>query len=389
MEAEPDSAQPAAPTKDPEPEGRAGSSIDQIPDELPGLGADRSEIEEPVARRQRRAELADELARRPARSAMLGRLGWLVRWISSFLFAHVLLERRSLEHLRDVSKSAPIVYVMRSRSLLDYLYFNWAFLEHDLPLARFANGLSTAWLRGPLRWLGSLFGRHSGEHEEAFEALVERGEATFLFLERPRKTPEAQLEFSQPYLFRLIRAQRRLGQDEPILVVPLLLLWARRPDPQHVSFLDDVFGTPSAPGFFRKAWGVLQTLWQSFFNLGQPLVQVSPTIDLRALLREYPGAGSADASELTRERLLEVLTRERQVILGPTGLPPEQTFQASLVDHPEIRARVTEIAEDEGADEMKVRERVRTLLRRDRRAPEHARAQDLLAGAGPGLLSHL
>lgn len=332
-----------------------------IPDELPGLGEEISEVEESRARLARQDELASSLERKPARSAMIHSFGPLIRWLSSLLFAHVLFEKRSVDALRDASQRGRVVYVMQSRSLLDYMYFNWAFMEHELPLARFANDLDTTWFRGVFAWIGARLRRPRAAEEEKFEALVAAGAPTFVSLERPRRDDEQNLTFSQKYIFRLVRAQRRLGDDEPILLVPMLLLWERRPDPRHISFLDDVFGTVRAPGFFRKAFGYFQTLWQSFFNLGQPMVRVSGAIDLRELLREYPSAGSAEASEIVRERLLESLRLERQVMLGPTGKPPAQLYR-ELSQRPEIVAAVTRVAAEEGVAEERVRRRVRKFF---------------------------
>jgi glycerol-3-phosphate O-acyltransferase len=329
-----------------------------LPDLVPGLGEEISEVSESLAKRTEREELAAALVKNPARSAMLTSFGLWMRAIIAFLFAHVLFEKRNLDNLRDMAKRGRMVYVMRSRSLLDYMYFNWALLEHDLPLSMFANDISMMWARGIWRGIAAWFKRPSNAPDEAkFEALLAHDKATFIFLERPRNRPEDNLEYSQKYLFRLVRQQRG-ALDKPIFVVPMLLLWERRPDPRHVSFLDDIFGTVQTPGFFRKVWGYGQTLWQSFFNLGQPMVQVSTAIDVRELLREYPNAGSADASDILRERLLESLQRERQIILGPQGKTPDEIYR-EIAARDEIKATIKEISRRDGQDEKKLRARVR------------------------------
>ena len=46
---------------------------------------------------------------------------------------------------------------MRSRSLLDYLAFNQLFVRHELPLARFANGVNLSAFRGFREWIVNLF----------------------------------------------------------------------------------------------------------------------------------------------------------------------------------------------------------------------------------------
>lgn len=342
----------------------ADESADQddslLPDQLPDIEQESTGLAEETDTDEDLPEVMEAMRGHTLGSAMLRKVGFLLRFLSSFLFSHVLFEKRCRDNIRDAAERGPVVYVMQSRSLLDYLYFNEAFLEHDLPLADYANGITTAWLRGPLVWLKSLFGGPPGDRpERAVQALVMDDRPVFLFLEKPKNDPEENLEFSQKYLTRLLRAQREL--EEPIYVLPLLLIWEKRPDPKRAGFVEDIFGTAQSPGYFRKFIGFFQTFWQSFLKLGQPTVQVSSGISLERFLNEYPEAGTSDASELLRSRLEEDFRRERHAILGPTGEPLEQ-FYREVIQRPELSDKIGEVANDEDIPEGKVRERVRDQL---------------------------
>lgn len=307
-----------------------------------------------------RDQLAEQLRQRPTSSAMLERFGRLLRFVSSLLFAHVVFDKRSTAALREVAERGTLVYVMQTRSLLDYLYFNYILLQRELPLAAYANGIRTSWLRGPTAWLKRLFRRGPSAPSEAqAEALVCGGDAIFLFLEKPRTEPQVNVAFSQRYLTRLVSAQRTL--DRPIFVVPMLLVWEKRPDPRRASLLDDLFGTAQRPGFFRKLVSFFQTVWQSFLRLGRPMVQVSTTLNLRDFLDEYPNAGSADASELLREKVSEHLDRERHVVLGPAGEASGSLYR-DMMQRPAITDAVKELAASEDVDEEVIRQRVRDQL---------------------------
>jgi glycerol-3-phosphate O-acyltransferase len=326
------------------------------PSDLPMLADETGEVEALEGDEEAYEALAEQFEARPHRSSMLERLGWVLRWLSRFLFAHVLFETRCIDNVRDAAERGRVVYVMRSRSLFDYLYFNVAFLEHDLPRAAFANGLTTSWLRGPWAWIKRLFSSApTDDDSEAFQALVHRGESTFLFLEKPRHDREENLEFSQKYLTRLVRAQR--ASDEPIYVLPLLLIWEKRPDPKRAGFLEEIFGTAQSPGFTRKVVGFFQTVWQSFLKFGQPMVQVSSGLHLGDFLREYPNAGLSDASELLRDRLMDHLRQERHAILGPTEEPREQLHR-ELLQRPDVTRELARLADEEDEDEATLRERV-------------------------------
>src|SRR5699024_5832837 len=158
--------------------------------------------------------------------------------------------------------------------------------KHDLPLASWANDIDIRPWRGAFKRASKLFKRRHTPPERELEALIQHGQSAFLFLERPRQNEEEALAYSQSFLYRLIRLQKR--QEKPIFVVPLLLVWDKRPEPWRASFLDDIFGTVQSPGFSRKGLHYIQTFWQSLLRLGQPMVQVSSAINLHDFLREYP-----------------------------------------------------------------------------------------------------
>ena len=327
-----------------------------MPQEPLELGALASEVEADTAAHQ---ALMQRLVTQPSPSAMLTTLGPVMRWLASFLFTHVAFEQRSVEALRQASHQGPLVYVMQSRSKLDYLYFNWALLKHELPLARFAPDLAWVGWPGALARLRQRFSRAqpgATPGPQQLEAWVLHAQAAFLFLERPGRSAEENQEDSQRYLYQLVRAQRRHAR--PIQVAPLSLLWERRPDPEHASLLGELFGTPLRPGFWRKLLGVVQTTWQSFFKVGQPLAQVSTILSLPELLAQYPNAGSADASELLRQRLLDLMAQERHVALGPVGQPVEQVYQR-ILHRPELTRAIGQLALKERVSEEVIKRRVR------------------------------
>ncbi|MFB6375718.1 MAG: 1-acyl-sn-glycerol-3-phosphate acyltransferase, partial [Bradymonadaceae bacterium] len=331
-----------------------------LPSDVPMIEEESAGLAEETDTDENLPELVEQLRGRTLGSAMLETLGFVLRFLSWILFSHVLFEKRCLDNIRDAAGNGRIVYVMQSRSLLDYLYFNDAFVEHDLPLAEFANGISTSWLRGPVGWVKGLFqGSPADRPEQTVQALVTDDRPVFLFLEESNNSQEENLEFSQKYLTRLVRAQKEI--DEPIYVLPLLLIWEKRPDPQRAGILAEIFGTAQSPGYFRKFIGFFQTVWQSFLKLGQPTVQFSSGVELTHFLNEYPNAGTSDVSELLRDRLVEDITRERHAILGPTGEPLEQ-FYREMIQRPELAEKTSEIADEEGVPESEVRDRIRDQL---------------------------
>ena len=96
-----------------------------------------------------------------------------------------------LPKLQQAAQATP-VYVLRSSSLLNLLYFNWIFSKLKLPLARAATGLGYRIFAPFARWYlgGPQVKSGKGEVENVVEA-VKNGEAAMVFLRAPRTLPSA------------------------------------------------------------------------------------------------------------------------------------------------------------------------------------------------------
>src|SRR5262245_55576938 len=73
-------------------------------------------------------------------SEMLARPSRLVSWFYRTFFRHVKVDPRYAQLVKELSERGTVVYVMRSRNLINYLFFNALCLSLGLPLARFNNG---------------------------------------------------------------------------------------------------------------------------------------------------------------------------------------------------------------------------------------------------------
>ena len=109
-------------------------------DEILGVGRGGEVVR--VEAQESLSELGERLRRAPPRTAMIAGLGRLSVWLASFLFARVQFEEGSKRALREANEKGPLVYVMKVESRLDYAYFNWALVRHQLPLTAF----SSAWI---------------------------------------------------------------------------------------------------------------------------------------------------------------------------------------------------------------------------------------------------
>ena len=76
-------------------------------------------------------------------TSVTSRLGWVLRALGRLFFCKVKFDDANAEIVRRATRRGTVVYLMRDRSYIDYLYFNWAYLTRHLPAAVFIGGLGS------------------------------------------------------------------------------------------------------------------------------------------------------------------------------------------------------------------------------------------------------
>ena len=290
---------------------------------------------------------------------MVPRPGRITRFFLARLLHSVDFASRLIDSLRDAEERGSIVYVMRTRSLIDYAYFNLAFLQHGLKLVRFANGVRTWMLRGVFRAFGALARGRRGlpSDLDCLAATVHGDMPAMLFLRQPRGREVEQIGYSLPHLERLVQLQRRL--DRPIYIVPTLLIWDKRPERAQPTLLDDVFGTRQSPTFIKKLTYVIQNFWQSFLHLGRPTVQLSSSIDLQHFIAGRPELGDLKIAQELRANLNDALKREERVVVGP-WVKRANEIRREILNDPRVRNRLAEHQID--INDIRVQKQARKII---------------------------
>ena len=281
-----------------------------------------------------RAPLGEIETYRGFRSAMLSRPRALFAWLGRRLFDHVNLDPAVTERVRALPEEGQVVYVMRTRSLLDYLFFNHLFLKVGLPLARFANGVDLSFFRGLGEFFGNLWRR--GEQPAALDQLestITRGQSALLFMKVRALTAE---RVSAPgFIERLVTLQRQL--DRPLLLLPQVISWPRKPPSGRRTWFDAAFGDVEAAGRFRKlAHFVLYRRVAS--------VQVGEPIDLQQTIAEHSAWSDARIARKVRRVLFIHLAREAMAVSGPR-VKPSAMIRREIVERAKFQRQLREEAE--------------------------------------------
>lgn len=336
-----------APTSKPAPENGAASLRAQTPSRLLAATAPPN-VEDNVTD----ADLRH-------RSRMTPRFGLMMALLARAFFKPVKFPTRINNALTDCAREGVPVYVMRTASLLDYLYFNYAFRRAGLPLAEFANGLDTTFFQPWRTALRLFFRRYFGKTEGPADSvivqgLVRRRRSVLLFLRRgfsfaqlvaPRR--------QQPHLRDLIAAQRHT--DFPVFVVPQMLVWERKLDRGRSNILETFFGDPQAPGVLRKALSFAVNHRRAFVRLGE-------RINVREFLDEHD-VGMDDSLLAERLRLLiEQRFKSEDRVMRGVPVPPPAVVAKAILDDANFDAKLQEIADDEKRSIDDVREEARANL---------------------------
>jgi glycerol-3-phosphate O-acyltransferase len=167
------------------------------------------------------------------------------------------------------------------------------------------------------------------------------------------RTPPDPVEF-------LIRLQQTV--DVPVLIVPQLMLFSKKPRRAHPTLIDMLFGPEDEPGRLRA-------LAALFKKRGQAFVEISEPIQLREFLNrpDILPHGADYQAGILRGEILERFQRHRQSITGPVLKPRAELkesilggdrLQQFLQSHAaaqgitlgEARSKAAEIIDEIGAD---------------------------------------
>ena len=288
-------------------------------------------------------------------SAMVQRFGRLQGYVAKRLTEHVHLDQRALDNLRARGEQGTVVYVLRHRSLLDYLLLNWIMLRENLPLARFANGVSSRWFvplgemfrrlfRRLQRPLSDGLGRGLAERREIAE-LVEAGEPVLVFLRarHPRLlwNSRSRLAAARPGRELLQEIVARAGDHgRPVYLVPICFSRGRRFRRQGSRLSALAYSVHDAPSDLKK-------LLTYRLNREDLLLAIGRTIDLDKFLSANRALGVGRAARRLTNSLQRELAQEERAVWGPL-LQSRHVMAERVFEGREAAMRIEEIARERG-----------------------------------------
>lgn len=294
---------------------------------------------------------------------MTERFGWLQRYVARRLTDQVHIDAHGVARLKRLAERGTIVYVLRNRSLLDYCLINWLMIREGLPLASFANGVTSWWFL-PLREILSrlvqaldvrrlLHGWRAPRELETRAAgeAIERGEPILLFLRArsPRllSNRRSRLAAARPgaeFLQEIVRRARNL--DRPVYLAPVSFFRGRTFRRQEGRLSTFAYSVHDAPSDLKK-------LLTYRFNREDLLFNVGRVIDVPSFISSHRSLGEARMARRLNNSLQRELAQEERAVWGPL-LVPRQVIAERVFEGPEVASQLAEIARRRGVPERRV-----------------------------------
>ncbi len=276
--------------------------------------------------------------------------GFMLRPFFKKFFLPIRFSSIQEKQLQETARSGHIVFVMESSSILHYLFLNFWCSRLRLPLAAYGNGIPSFFLFQSIEKIFHLFRKkllslRSKEREgisESFSLFCERrlreGRSMVLFLHRYRRFRKKSYNEAKEFLDVLAGCQDRCQQ--PLFLVPVSIIWGKRPDKVKKSIFDILLGDNDARGLIRQSLVLFRCYRHSVVSMG-------PVIDLKA----FRQANDHLERELFLKKIRWSLHRElalaKKQVTGPS-IKPRRHMLESVLSSRSLRELAREISRAEG-----------------------------------------
>ncbi len=286
----------------------------------------------------------------------------------SKFFDSIQVDEAWIHSVRRRASEGTVVYVLRNLNLVDFLALDHLTKRFSLPQVRFANDLGL-WIANPIGkgWLRNLLPGRPAPADE-LRAAIENGGSAALFLKRPPGVLDLAagasggrgLKEGDDLIRTLIDLQRE-NPSRPILLVPQVFVWTKRPDTRGTNAIDFVLGPREWPS-------PLRTAGQLFLNYRNVELKTGEPLDLRNYLETAtPGSDETHVRRIVYA-MLRRLERERRSVTGPAGKPLDRVRE-ELIRSPKLQATIKHLAEN-GEDRIVLNERVLSMLKKLQASPD-------------------
>jgi glycerol-3-phosphate O-acyltransferase len=294
----------------------------------------------------------------------LRRFGWVPDLLCRKLFSQVRVDLEAIERIRGLAARGSIVYVMRYRSLVDYMLIAFILMREGLPLPEFVSDVPTLLLR-PLReivatlWQRLRRARLPGKELRSFadrdrcQRAVSQGRPVLIFMRsrapgmrllETRRAALRRVRSGTDYLREIVHTAS--SNQHAVYLVPLAVLRGRgfRRRESRLAML--VYSVQEAPGEAKR---LLSLVW----NARDTSITVGNEVPLREFAARYRDEGEERIVRRLARALQIFLHREERVVWGPTLLP-KRTVRRLVVQGDDLAQLIRRLANERNQPEWRL-----------------------------------
>ena len=292
----------------------------------------------------------------PAGPTLSRPFGILLEWLCRWAFASIRIAPDAVDRIRSLAARGSVVYIMRQRSLVDYVLVTYVLRREGLPSPRFVNDIAPGWWR-PLRVVATGVSRRwrrgqmasrelrAFEEREQCQRLVSAGHPVLIFMRgrRPRISLLARhrrsltdVRIGRDYLREIVH--RLWASEQEVSVVPIAVLRGRGMRRKESRLATLVYSVQEMPGELRR---LISLLW----NLRETSINAGGEVPLQEFTRQYQREGEERILRRLTRALQIFLYREERQVWGPLLLPKRQVRQRVLQSN-EMRGVIQRLASE-------------------------------------------
>jgi len=222
--------------------------------------------------------------------------------------------------LADLEQQGVLVYAIKHRSQLDFLFLNSRLAQAGLRPPRTVFDMRLLlWLPvwDSLRLLASYLRHYLKEHHlpdpyktGLYRDKLRQREPLVLFLVG-KVGYYRRFAFQREDPLRLLIAEQR-QLDFPIIVVPSVVFHGKAPERREKNLIDIFFGDKERPGRLRKVVGFIRNYKRNVLEVAEPL-----SLQEWLANEQEQNQGDEDLAFRLRRELIDRLDRHRRVVTGP------------------------------------------------------------------------
>ena len=292
------------------------------------------------------------------------RLGGIANFFCRRFLSEVRVDPDAVARLRELAARGTLVYVMRFRSVTDYLLVIFILAREGLPVPQFVNDIPSLLLR-PVREIAvtlwrrlramRAFGREvrTFEDRDRCQRMVRQGHPVLIFMRSRasgmrffagRRGAVSRGRSGSDYLREIVHVMPACSTD--VFLVPVAVLRGRGYRRKESRLATLVYSLQETPGDVKR---LISLLW----NGRDTSVSLGREVRLGEFIEKYRADGEDRIVRRLARALQIFLYREERVVWGPPLLPKRQVRQMVL-QGPEMAATVRAVAQERQVPESEV-----------------------------------